>query len=71
MGRLLFFLFLLLLIVIGVGFYLQWWTVSFSGNDAGVHINLFVDKEKIKQTEEKIEEKFKNNKEKGREKAAE
>lgn len=53
MGRILGFLFLLFLIFVGVGFYLQWFTISLSGENKGFHVNFFVDKDKMEKDKEK------------------
>lgn len=58
MGRILGFLFLLFLIFVGVGFYLQWFTISLSGENKGFHVNFFVDKDKIEKDEEKAKKKL-------------
>lgn len=58
MGKFLFVLFLLFLIFVGLGFYLEWFTLTLSGNDRGLRINLFVDKEKLEQDKKKAEEKL-------------
>jgi hypothetical protein len=59
MGRLLTILFVLFLIFVGVGFYLQWFTLTLSGEDKGFRINLFVDKDKLEKDEKKAEDKLK------------
>jgi hypothetical protein len=59
MGRLLTILFVLFLIFVGVGFYLQWFTLTLSGVDKGFRINLFVDKDKLEKDEKKAEDKLK------------
>jgi hypothetical protein len=58
MRRLLSVLFLLFLVFVGVGFYLEWFTLTLSGENKGFRINLFVDKDKLERDAKKAEEKL-------------
>lgn len=58
MGKFLLVLFVLFLVFVGLGFYLEWFTLSLSGDDRGFRINLFVDKEKLEQDKKKAEQKL-------------
>ncbi len=53
MRRLLFFIVLLAAVVVAVGYYRQWFTLSTAGDDSKYNINVEVDKEKIKADKEK------------------
>ncbi len=64
MGRILFVLLLAFLIFVGVGFYMEWFTLTLSGNDAGFKINFLVDKKKIDKDKDKAEKGLKKLEEK-------
>jgi hypothetical protein len=60
MSRIFLALVLLVACVVGLGFYLGWFEVASDGTDGKTHIKLTVDKEKIKEDEQKVLEKVHN-----------
>ncbi|MBY0526353.1 MAG: hypothetical protein K2R98_23370 [Gemmataceae bacterium] len=70
MGRLLFWLFILLLIGVGVGFALGWFSIALSGDNKGFRVNFFVDKEKIEKDEEKAKKQLEKTGDKIKEKTS-
>lgn len=58
MRSLLSFLFLLALAIAGLGYYLEWFTVSTDTSGQKVNINVTVDKNKVKEDEGKAKQKL-------------
>jgi len=58
MIRLLGVVFLLMLVVGGLGWFLGWFTLSTSGDGVNTHINVVVDQQKMKADEERAKTKL-------------
>jgi len=59
MKRLLAVLLILILVVIGIGYYRDWFSVRSGTDDKSVHIEVTVDKEKVREDEERAHQKLK------------
>jgi hypothetical protein len=68
MGKVLIALVVIAALVIGLGFYLNWFSFAPKGGDTNTNVPITVDKEKIKSDVEKAKEKVKDLTEKGKDK---
>jgi hypothetical protein len=68
MGKVLFALIVIAAIVIGAGFYLNWFSFAPKGSDTNTNVPITVDKDKIKSDVGHAKEKLKDLTEKGKEK---
>jgi hypothetical protein len=58
MGRFIGALVVIVLVIVGLGYYLNWFHVATTDGDTTTNINVTVDKEKIKEDKEKAKEKL-------------